>query len=327
MKRILWILIIITLLFLSFGCSSRIEMRTNNNIGYQVVDDEGNIVTMKQKPQRILTTQFHLDNLVLGVVPQDRVVAISSVMDDEHVSYAVPGEFTKPKRFKMLSLEGILGLQPDLIITRSNIGREKIQTYREMGIPVFISNLPIDARDMEEKIRKIAAITGEKEHGEILIKKINDEVNLVTRSIPAHLANVKSCILVLKMNPNYGGKNSFFDQQCRIVKVKNAASELGVINGQPISKEIIIKANPDFILLSKNWEIKHGKADTYFNEFKSDPAYRDLHAVKEGHVLYLKDKYLASVVNQNYIWAVRRLSNAIYGDIFPVKEEKFLKGY
>lgn len=314
------------LLLLLIGCGSLPLSPTGNGNEYQVTDDQGTVIKLRGKPQRIMTTHFHLDSILLGVVPQERVVSVTARFDDPNISYAAPHEFEKPQRDTAIfpSMEGIVAKQPDLLIVRSTIGEEKIQSYRDMGIPVYVCEIPRDMEELKTKIRGIAAVTGEKANGELLIAKMTQLLEETIQEIPDDVAYTRSCVLVSKMNHAYGGKGCFFDEMCRLAKVRNAVADLGLWNGQEISKEIIVRANPDY-LLTEGWG-SYGSSEAAAREISEDPAFEKLVAVKEGHVAGVCSKYLYNS-NQNCVYAVRYLANIVYGTHFSEGEEKFLRGY
>lgn len=308
------------------GCG-KIDSNSNSvNSAYQVVDDEGTVVKLKQKPQRIMTTHFHLDNMLLGVVPEDRILAISDSMDDANLSYASPKQITKPKRFHWdITAEQVLALKPDLIIARP-YSKAKIQTYRDMGIPVYVSKMPLSISEIKERITGIAAVCGESQHAVVLNGKIDKVLATIEEKIPKNKHFSKSAILVSKMNPNYGGKGCAWDSILTMAKLRNGAADIGIKNGQLISREAIINADPDYLVLSKAWELRHGKEQTYKDEYRMDPALKHLRAVKTDGVMYFKDRHIYAS-NQNCVYAIKRLANMAYGEIFPQEEEVFLKGY
>ena len=88
----------------------------------------------------------------------------------------------------------------------------------------------------------------------------------------------------------------------------------------------MVKANPDFFLLSQSWELKHSNSSSYKDEFLDHPAFRSLKAAQTGQAIYFLDKYLYAS-HQNCVWAIMKIANAAYGDVFDLKEESFIKGY
>lgn len=294
--------------------------------GYDVVDDQGTVVHLPHKPRRIMTAHFHLDCMLLGIVREERVVSVTATLDRPDVSYAAPEEFSKPQRnaSPFPSMEYIAALQPDLIFVRSSFGEDKIQSCRDMGIPVYVSEIPRDFDELKAKIRGIAAATDEVAVGETLIEKITGFMEETWQAIPEEVAYQKSCVLVSKMNHAYGGKGCFFDEMCRLAKVRNAVADMGIWNGQEISKEIVVKANPDYLLTEGGGS--YGDAVAAAQELLEDPAFETLSAVKEGHVRGVRSRYLYNS-NQNCIYAIRHLTNILYGNILPEIPEIFLKGY
>lgn len=326
MKWLRYGLMMVVITILLSGCGQPYKA-DNAEQAYQVVDDLGNVVKLKAKPQRIVAEHFHLDNMLLGIVSQERIVALTTTMDEEGRTFADKKDISKPKRYRNhFSLEQLLDYKPDLIIVRTTIGAEKIKTYRDMGIPVYISEMPMTVEEVKQKIRGIAAVCGEKERGEILVDKMNKVLKEIETRIPKDKHFTKSVALFSKMSPTYGGKNCFWDDLLNRAKLRNAIADIGVNSGELISKETLLKSDPDYFVLSENWELKHNKLDTYKSEFANDPALKHLRAVKNGQVNYLKEKYLYAS-NQHCVYAIKYLVNMAYGEVFVVGEEPFLKGY
>lgn len=325
----MWKKCIVLLLVLSFciaGCQNQSGDEATA-VGYQVVDSQGTVIKLAQKPKRIMTTHFNLDNILMGVVNQDRVVALSKTMDDAAVSYIDPEAIKKPAKLPYnFSLEQVLSLKPDLIIARESTGEDRIQAYRGMGIPVYVVGNANNVEDIKKQIQEIGQVVGEEESSDRLLQKMQKELAEIKNRVNSAGGESKSVMLVSKMNHSYGGKGSFFDDMCHYAGVQNAPADTGVFNGQLMDKEVMLRANPDYFLLSLSWELKHDNKDGYKKEFLEDPALSSLQAVKNEHVCYLKDKHLYAS-NQNCVWAIRKIANLVYGDIFSHEEERFLKGY
>ncbi len=183
-----------------------------------------------------------------------------------------------------------------------------------------------NVEEIKKQIQEIGQAVGESERAEKLQQRMQTQLDYIKSKVDSASMKPKSVMLVSKMNHNYGGKGSFFDDMCHFAGVKNAPAEIGVLNGQLMDKEVMLRANPDYFLLSLSWELKHDNKDGYKKEFLEDPALANLEAVKNNHVCYLKDKYLYAS-NQNCVWAIKKIANLAYGNIFTDEEEVFLKGY
>ncbi|MDO4177955.1 MAG: ABC transporter substrate-binding protein [Phascolarctobacterium sp.] len=327
--KFLYIILSVLLMFSASSCGKKnMAIDNGNHTEYQVVDDEGNVVKMPAKPRKILTTHYHLDTMVMGIVSKDRMMAITKSMADPDLSCMNPKEIEDVPQYgiNFLPLETIVRNKPDLIIARSYVGKERLDTYREMGIPVYISKMPNSIEEIQQRISGLAEVTGEVENGKRLNQKITQVLNEIKIKITQDKLYSKSALLVSKMNTNYGGKGCTFDDILIKAGLRNAAADVGIMNGQEISKEIWIKADPDFYILSEGYEKKHKNDPDYKDEFITDPALKNTRAVKNGGLLYLKNKHIYAS-NQNCVWAIKKLANIAYGNVFPEEEEYFLKGY
>lgn len=321
------LLLLLLLAFCTAGCQKQYVEKTSG-AAYQVVDSQGNVIKFAQKPQRIMTTHFNLDNIVMGLVDEERVIALSKSMYDASVSYISTEEIKKPTKLNYdFSSEQVLALKPGFN-HRPREPQVKI-AYRPiapMGIPVYVVSNANNVEEIKKQIQEIGQAVGESERAEKLQQRMQTQLDYIKSKVDSASMKPKSVMLVSKMNHNYGGKGSFFDDMCHFAGVKNAPAEIGVLNGQLMDKEIMLRAAPDYFLLSLSWELKHDNKDGYKKEFLEDPALANLEAVKNNHVCYLKDKYLYAS-NQNCVWAIKKIANLAYGNIFTDEEEVFLKGY
>lgn len=281
------LMLLLLLAFCTAGCQKQYVEKTSG-AAYQVVDSQGNVIKFAQKPQRIMTTHFNLDNIVMGLVDEERVVALSKSMYDASVSYISTEAIKKPTKLNYdFSSEQVLALKPDLIIARESTGENRIQTYRAMGIPVYVVSNANNVEEIKKQIQEIGQAVGESERAEKLQQRMQTQLDYIKSKVDSASIKPKSVMLVSKMNHNYGGKGSFFDDMCHFAGVKNAPAEIGVLNGQLMDKEIMLRAAPDYFLLSLSWELKHDNKDGYKKEFLEDPALANLEAVKNNHVCYL----------------------------------------
>lgn len=91
------LLLLLLLAFCTAGCQKQYVEKTSG-AAYQIVDSQGNVIKFAQKPQRIMTTHFNLDNIVMGLVDEERVIALSKSMYDASVSYISTEAIKKPTK-------------------------------------------------------------------------------------------------------------------------------------------------------------------------------------------------------------------------------------
>ena len=94
----LWLLtvfILICMTVFTAGCRPGKELKTNHagyrqNEAYSVTDQAGIRVSFADKPKRILTLSAYTDQIVLGLVTSDRMVAANQLLDDPEESNIIP---------------------------------------------------------------------------------------------------------------------------------------------------------------------------------------------------------------------------------------------
>lgn len=122
----------------NFGQSAKFAGKDNAIV---VTDDTGYQVKLKKKPEKIMTNNIYLDNILLGLVEPEKMLSVSKNMDNSAKSFGnmvsslVENKITNP------GLEAVLALKPDIFIVNEVIGADKIQSYRDMGIPVYVVRL------------------------------------------------------------------------------------------------------------------------------------------------------------------------------------------
>ena len=115
-----------------------------------------------------------------------------------------------------------------------------------------------------------------------------------------------------------------YDELCTRARIENGIAAAGLKNGEFLSKELVVKANPDFFLAPEPREADRYGAEAFREKFLSDPALAELPAVQQ--VRFVPSRYLYGS-SQNLVYAIKGLANAAYGDIFDMKDEHLIRGY
>lgn len=97
----------------NFGQSVKLADKDNAIV---VTDDTGHQVKLKKKPEKIMTNNIYLDNILLGLVEPEKMLSVSKNMDNSAKSFGnmvsslVENKITNP------GLEAVLALKPDIFI-------------------------------------------------------------------------------------------------------------------------------------------------------------------------------------------------------------------
>lgn len=322
-----FIMLVLSLLLAGCGAEQATPAATTNApAAITVTDDYGNKVILPHKPQKIMTTHIYLDNMLLGLVEPERMLSVSKNMDKTSKTFAGAGVTQIANKITMPGMEAVFSLKPDLFIVHDLVGEDKVQAYRAMGVPVYVVKIPMDIKAVQSEILKLSQVVGEKQRGETLVKKMDKQLSRIEANIPKDLQFSKSAVLVAANHSFYGGKGCMYDDVCQYAKVRNGIADLGIDNGQTVSKEVMIQINPDYFFLTKSWNDDKASDDKVLREFLADKSLADLQAVKQRHIALIDEKYIFAG-HQNCVWSVQKLAHAVYGDKVALESEEFLKGF
>ena len=322
--------VICTILFLLAvllftGCSMKKTETPADSSAYQVTDAFGSEVTIPHKPRRILGTSSSINTMLLGVVEADRLVACFSADKDPAISYV--SEETKDIALTIplngISMEVLTKAAPDLIIASSYTQPSELTMWRNLGYPVIQIDGPTSIEQVKRDIRIISAAAGEKERGEKVIAGMDSHLAEIDTVLEKRTEPQPKALLVSQMT-SYGGPGSMYHELITRARVRNAIAEVGVSNKQLLARELIVKSDPDFFIVSSDRPSDETGAGRFRNEFFANPAIQNMRAY--GNVQVLNDRYIYAA-SQNCVYAIKAMANAAYGPLLDMTEEKQIKGY
>lgn len=330
MKKIFLLLLLCFVLTGCFSPSARQDKPQNMqkcsdpNCLYEVIDDQKTVVHFQKKPERILTFSGGTDEVVLGLVKPEKMVAVSKNFFDPKSSNVF--HLTKKIKHKLdrnPSIETVLKLQPDLVIVQSWISLEKLQALRDLKIPVVVCDPPQNLQSIEHLISLIAASLDENEKGKQLISRMHEELNKISakiEKIPNEQKNKK--IVIISVMPTYGGKGSTFDDICKFAHAQNAKALAGIKQGQTMNKEQLLQINPDVIFLP-SYHRDASEDKILRDEYLNDASLQAINAVKNKKILFPWAHYIHNI-SQNIVFGVQETAYLLYGDEFKQDTTKHL---
>lgn len=321
MTRKLWKVAALCILVAAIctGCKGMELGARAGGTAYTVTDKQGTVVEMPAKPHRILTLSTSTDEIVLGLVKPDHMVAVNQMLDDPISSNVVSLAQQVETKVRNPSVEEIVALQPDLVIVPDWGDVTRVQSLRDLGIKVVVCKGAKNLEEVQETVRLIAQAVGEPDRGEKLIGKMDSklaEIQAKVAKIPE--AERKSVVLISLMK-SYGGIGCSFDDACQYAGVKNGMAKLDIYNGQAMTKEQLVAINPDYLFLPTY--TNHGKYDIekFRAGYLEDPALKSLKAIRNNG---LRDPYEGYLYNcsQDFVFGVQEIAYQVYGDDF--KQDK-----
>lgn len=322
-RKILYFVLALFLSTLLAGCGGNQQTADSNSGTYEVTDDQGTVVKFTQKPQKIMTVTISTDNILLGLVKPQQVVACNTLTDDPVSSNIVELAKQIPNRIRHPKVEEILALEPDLVIAADWGNIDYVESLRNMGINVVVVKGAKSSQDIKDNIRLIAAAVGEPQRGEKLIQMMEEKLAEVTAKVAKIPADQRKRVVLISLMNNYGGKGCIYDEACQLAGVTNCLSEYGLVRGDKLTKEMIVQMDPDVLFLPTY--NAHGTYDikAFQDRYLKDPALQQMKAIKAGNVKMPRDSYVYTA-SQDFPLAVQEIAYTVYGDDFKLADQQHL---
>ncbi len=298
MKKLLLVLILVTLLVLIPGCSESQDT---------ITDLEGNEVPVPDQVERIISTAPSNSEILLALGQGSKIVATDNYTD-EH-------EDLNPDRvvldFKSPDAETIISLEPDIIIASGHNktgADDPFALIKEAGISVVYIPSASDIQGVYDAIEFSAAIVGQEEEGQVLINELRDEV-LQIQDIAATIEDKRTVYLEIAPAPGiYTAANGTF--QHALLELVGAVNIFGEEDGWLApSEEVIIIADPDVIITNVEYI---PDADL---EILNREGWADMQAI-QGEKVYMIEANASSRPSQNVILAIRQIAEKVYPEYY-----------
>ena len=170
---------------------------------------------------------------------------------------------------RALSAEGVLSLNPTLIIGESDMGPKNVlQQLRKTQIELKIINEKNTIKGIEDKILCIAKILG-KEKTDVLSKnkyfeKSTRDLKMISKINSKN--NIKGLVILMMQgtSPVVAGRNTSGEDFLEMIGSKNSMSSFE--GWKPAGKEAILLSNPNFILITKRAIKNYSSLNSFLNE-------------------------------------------------------------
>lgn len=245
-------------------------------------------ISYSESNRKIITIGGSVTEIVFELGLGDEVIAV----DQSSVSPSIVTELPQVGYIRMISAEGILSLNPNIILTTTDIGPPKvIDQLKQSGVEFYIYD---SAYSLEGIISLIKNISNDLKINNKGLELIN-EVNNIDSKIEKLKNNKKSQPkMVFFMNPSIGsftaaGASTKADYFIKYLGGDNVFSNQ-FKKYSKVTKENIVNLNPDIILAGST---KGGNEEDILSTFYNKDEFKSLNAIKNKDVIYLNmGKYL-----------------------------------
>ena len=195
--------------------------------------------------QRIVSLNLCTDQILIDLVPADRIRALSHVAADAASSSIADraAAFTRIRG----DAEEVLALDPDLIVTTEFSTPTTVSLLERLGRRVVKIPFSHDLDGVRTAVARIAEAVGAIDTGKSIIANLDRR--LATLASTPHVGPVPTAV-IYQVNSLVSGAGTLEDEALRIAGFRNLAPELSLDPGGRVALEAIVAHPPDLLVLS-----------------------------------------------------------------------------
>lgn len=272
---------ILLLLFVFFcGCSQTRERQQTGVEQQTVTDAMGRRVEVPQQPQRVLALASSLTEMLFAVVPDSMIIARTQACNYPEQALKKPVVNSYP-----VDVEKILQLKPDLIFTKDGMTPpDDVEKLTELGVPVYIQKYD-KVTDIFSGLEDLGKLLNQEKRARLVADSLRQELARISRA--AEAGRGPRVLVITWPDPiQVYGQNTFLTDMLRHAGARNAVEEVLDQPYPALTREYILKINPDVILGNDVGRLQDGFFELY-PELKRTKAYQT------GKIITINDDLLS----------------------------------
>ncbi|MEI3600203.1 MULTISPECIES: ABC transporter substrate-binding protein [unclassified Oceanobacillus] len=280
------------------------------------IEHDGEEITINEKPENILPLSLDVTEILLELVDPSRVVAISSSVEDEHLSTNTEKAEEIPNRVSTAAYidpEEVLAYETDLLLLTKMHGQEEDASsiLSEIDLPIITFETMGTLAQFMENIEVIGQAVGETEKAAELIEQMENDLAAIQSKIPED-QDAPSVLVLSEVGAGTGpfmmGPGNISYDLIQLAGATPAVDKIGLEGSTPASIEQVMKMDPDYIFLLDFF----GNGEEDFTELSENPGWSSLQAIENDRVKLLDVKYLMNP-NVEVIEGLEIMVDWIYG--------------
>jgi iron complex transport system substrate-binding protein len=198
----------------------------------------------RAKPHRIVSLDLCADQLLVELVPRERIAAVTHLAADPSIS-AIP-ERARGIPITHGGAEDVLRLDPDLVLAGPFGVRGTVDLLQRLGRRVVIVPQPQDLSGVRAAVEVVAEAVGETAKGAALLADFDRRLAaLASRTHGADPAAV-----IYQIGSSVLGPGSLADAALAAAGFRNAAGSYRLMRGGQVPLEVLLADPPDLLVLS-----------------------------------------------------------------------------
>ena len=269
------------------------------------------LITIPAKPERIIGASSGHVELILALVPPERLVAVGSFSKDPTYSNVYQLIQDQPEITR--DPETIIAQSPDVLVTSPFFAADGIEALTNVGIPVVQTELQHDARARIDNILLTGYILGEEERAVEFAMEVRERFQSLL-SVTAAEEPKPRVLALTQYSDNLwtAGGNSTEGGVIVAAGGINAAEEAGIDENMITSLEGVIAMDPQVIIIPQPAEFG---AEEFKASLLANEALANVPAIRENRVHVVESKHFTTLSYWN-IRGAEALARMLWPDAF-----------
>ncbi|MBN2369676.1 MAG: ABC transporter substrate-binding protein [Vicinamibacteria bacterium] len=234
-------------------------------------------------PRRVASLFLAADEVLVAILPLDRLVAVTAMADDETMSNVVGRVPSSATRFHRADVERLIALRPDLVVVSEFndadflhlLGRSGLRTHRFEGVHSIAG--------IRRAIISLGRAVGETRAARELVARMDARLS----RLETRLAGAPRPRVLYWSSPFTAGSDTAIGALIECGGGVNAAREAGVTGLAPIGAERALAIDPDATLVNA--------PDEESAPLSRHPSLSHLRAVRQGRVVAVPTRHLVAL--------------------------------
>jgi len=199
------------------------------------------------RPLRVVSICLQGDQLLLQLVPRERIVALSALATDPDIS----AHWEAARGIPLIrgGAEELIRLKPDLVLVSSNSTPLTAALLKQLGVRVLELGIPTDFDELRDQLRVVSRSLGEEARAEEIVKDMDTRLARLKTKRPA--VSQRPTALFYFQDRFTPGAHTFANAILEVAGFRNLAAADGSDFGASASAESILMARPQYLILTR----------------------------------------------------------------------------
>ena len=267
------------------------------------VDEMGRQVDIPSHPQRIVSLAPNITETLFALGLDEEIVGVTVFSDYPEAATSKP----KVGSFVNISLEKVVSLNPDLVISTANGNKkETVEQLERMGLPVYVIN-PGSFEEILTVVLNIGRITGRENEAKTLVDNLQKRI----RSVVSLTKDLKKpgVFFQIGINPIVSvGRDTLHNKLIELAGGLNVTGDVMIKYPRCSIEDVIVK-KPDIIIVSS---MKRGE---YFPRVRDGwKKWKNIPAVENDRI-YIIESDLIDHSSPRIVDGLEKLARIIHPEV------------